>query len=190
MIDDVVLAIGIYMGRFSPIHIGHEAVIEKMLEKYGEVRSLILIGSINNPISARHLFSYKERRDFIKTLYPNLDIIPLPDHDSDEEWLAMLRDILRSFTFHDKSIEFFAGSKEDVQFLIDNGFKCTIIDRYDGTTPPISATQVRNALANNESLDGLVNPKLHDLIRSTHKVRWQQYQDKLQEIVNLLKTND
>lgn len=182
------MRLGIYMGRFSPLHLGHEFIINRMLEKYDYSNCQIVLGSCNNPLDERHLFSYKDRREFIKEIYPNIDIIGLADHKSDEEWLCMLLDLVTLMGCRKHEVEFFSGYEQDVVKLIDARYTCTITNRYDGSTPLVSATQVRETLVHGGSLKKLVNPKLIDLVSSKFKVRYEEYQDKLIEAVNMLKT--
>lgn len=87
---------GFFVGRLNPIHVGHEQVINYMIEACGPDNSTIVIGSSNTPTSMRHFFSYSERRNFIKSLYPDIRIIGIPDFNSDEEWLVALDDLIDS----------------------------------------------------------------------------------------------
>ena len=63
----------VYVGRFNPIHAGHIKVIDNMLEQFGQDHSMIIVGSSNAPQSLRHFFSYDERTQFIKKLYPQIE---------------------------------------------------------------------------------------------------------------------
>jgi len=168
------MKIGIYMGRFSPLHLGHEFIIDQMLEKYDYHNSQLILGSCNSPLDYRNLFSYSDRHSFIKEIYPILDIIGLADHNSDEEWLLMLEDLITLMGCRKHEVEFFSGYEQDVIKLIDAGYTCTITNRYDGSTPLVSATQVREALIKEQPLDGLVNPILYSLLRSKFKLRYKE----------------
>ena len=66
------------IGRFQPFHKGHEALIQTLLDEGKNVLIACRLsdGSINNP------YSYNQRYDMIRSIFPNKDrikIILLPD---------------------------------------------------------------------------------------------------------------
>lgn len=170
---------GVYCGRFNPIHAGHEVVINKMLCTFGFHRSLLIIGSANTPQSLRHFFSYEERRALIKKLFPDLKVVGLGDFNtSDAEWMLALDDLLISAGTDPLKATFFGGCEEDVSFFYRFDRKCQLLNRFDGTTPKISATEVRDALIHNRSLDGLVNPDIQEIVRANFGIRWEEFKRK------------
>ena len=168
---------GFFVGRMNPIHIGHEAVINRMIEMCGIEHSVIVIGSCNAPASIRHFFSYNERRNFIRQLYPTVRIVGLPDYLTDEEWLRALYDLMEAITGTSKpgQIKFFGGAEDEVQWYIDAGHQVEVLNRFDGTTPIVSATEVRDHLIQAKSLEGLINPELIDPIQELFKQRWDAF---------------
>lgn len=84
---------GVFIGRFQPLHIGHECVIRQTLEQVE--RLIILIGSANVARDARNPFTYAEREHMIRTAfaYPMAEgrviVAPLDDHlYSDTAWVT------------------------------------------------------------------------------------------------------
>jgi bifunctional NMN adenylyltransferase/nudix hydrolase len=53
----------VYIGRFSPFHLGHANVVSRMIEKYDY--ALIIIGSSNQPRTTKNPFTFAERRKMI-----------------------------------------------------------------------------------------------------------------------------
>lgn len=157
----------IYLGRFSPIHIGHEYVIQQMLNRYGYAGTTIILGSPNAQPTMRHIFTSDQRWQFIKQIFPQINIYELPDYPTDEAWLAALKNLLGEVIGSNPMQEarFYAGFDDDVELLKVTGYKVTIINRYDGTTPVVSATQVRERLMNKEQIEGLVNPIIIDAVQ-------------------------
>lgn len=162
------------MGRFSPLHIGHEVVIKGMIDTFGVENCLIILGSSNAPISFRHIFSYEDRRRFIKEVFGDIAIVGLPDYSTNEEWLLALDDILALRNVDKGEVVFFGGCEEDVYFFLENRRECKLFNRFDGQTPKISATEVRDALIRERSLDGLLNPKIRESVILSFTIRWEK----------------
>lgn len=166
---------GVFVGRFSPTHLAHEIVIRKMIEKCGVENCIIVLGSSNASMSLRHLFSYEDRRGFLKKLFPDIQIVGIPDYPSDGEWLLALDDILSLKGIDPKQSIFFGGCEEDINFFLEAGRKYQIYNRFDGVTPKISATEVRDALIQGRSLNNLLNPLLLNDIKDCFTIRWEKF---------------
>lgn len=142
----------IYLGRFSPIHKGHQRIIENMLEKYGTENCIILIGSCANKLDDTLFFTYSQRKQMLKTLYPNIGVVGLPDYKnvfydpSFKQWHENLWDIIK-LKFPDATIEntiFQSGSEQDSYFYKEAGYKINILNRFDGEM--FSASEIRMRL--------------------------------------------
>lgn len=164
----------VFVGRLCPLHIGHEVVIRKMIDDFPG-RSLVVIGSSNAPISLRHFFSYEERRDFLRKVFPDISVVGLPDFNSDAEWMVALEDILSIAGFDSKEVVFFGGCEEDVRFFTDAGRKVSLVNRFDGSTPKISATEVRDALIHERPLGGLLDPAIAELVHDVFMRKWEAF---------------
>jgi hypothetical protein len=137
-----------------------------MIDDFGLDDSLLIIGSTSNTGSLRYLFSYCERRQLIKKLFPQLKIVGLADFFNLKEWLAALDDLL-SVAFPLKSKEdfiFLTGSDEDVNYLVGHGYQTKSFDRQ--LRGDISATEVRRRLVEGLDLDGLINPLIIDDLKT------------------------
>ncbi len=170
---------GVYCGRFNPIHAGHEAVIKKMLEIFQPENSRIIIGSANTSQSLRHFFSYEDRRGLIKEIFPNIKTLPLGDFPSnDDEWMIALDDLLQSSGMEISKTMFFGGCEEDISFFLKRNRACYILNRFDGTTPKVSATEIRDSLIHNRSIEDFINPVIQDKVRDLFKIKWMDFQKK------------
>jgi bifunctional NMN adenylyltransferase/nudix hydrolase len=84
---------GVFVGRFQPLHSGHEAVIRAALD---EVETLVvLIGSAAQARTPRNPFTYEERADMFARVFKHelatgrLILKPVSDHPySDTAWCA------------------------------------------------------------------------------------------------------
>ena len=165
----------VYCGRFNPIHLGHERVINSMLKEYGINNSLLIIGSSNADLSLRHFFSYDERRTFIKTIYPDIKLIGIPDYHTDETWLTALDDCLQIANFDPKQTVFWGGCDEDVSFFINTNRQVQIVNRFEKDYLKISATEIRDCLYRERPLNHLVNPKIEKDLRSRFADKWEEF---------------
>lgn len=76
----------VFIGRFQPLHLGHQEVIDKaqVLAK----RVLVLVGSAGVARSIRNPFTYEERSTIIKNVYPDVLTAPIHDHTyNDTAWV-------------------------------------------------------------------------------------------------------
>ena len=166
---------GVYVGRFNPLHNGHIAIISKMLELHGPDRSLLVIGSSNADFSLRHFFSYAERRAFIARAFNSIRIVGLPDYNNDRDWLTALDDLIRAAGMDPREVTFFGGCDEDIRFFHDDKRNCYILNRFDGTTAKVSATEVRDALIYGRPLEDLVHPAIIPDIQKLFKEKWEKF---------------
>lgn len=85
----------VFIGRFQPFHIGHEAVIRRALERAHQV--VILIGSENESRSIKNPWTFEEREHMISTLFKfeitndRILIGGIGNHGSDDRWAADVR---------------------------------------------------------------------------------------------------
>ena len=84
---------GLYIGRFQPIHIGHESIIRRMLLECDHV--IIAIGSAQESGTQRNPFSAEQRMDLIcnvfyrEIIHSRMSIIPINDRENpsnDASW--------------------------------------------------------------------------------------------------------
>ena len=165
----------VIVGRFCPLHIGHEQVIRSMVDNFGIDNCLVVIGSSNHPISLLHFFSYDERRRFLSKIFPGLKLVGLPDYHNDAVWLTALDDILAVSGIEPKDVLFYGGCKQDVDFFYRFNRNVEIMNRFYGTTPEVSATEVRDALISGRSIEDLVNPLIHDDIKQCFSEKWENF---------------
>lgn len=91
----------IYIGRFQPLHLGHQSVIEDALSRAKHV--VLLVGSSNRPRSLSNPWTFAERTRMIESAFASevsrhrLTIQPLPDIlYNDDAWLAQVQQIMTS----------------------------------------------------------------------------------------------
>lgn len=170
----------VYVGRFCPMHLGHQAMIGGMI-KAAPDNHLVLIGSCNQPLSYRNLFSFTDRVSFIQTVFPNVKFAALPDFKEDNtSWFLALNALITlSGKCHEDAV-FIGGCEEDIQFFIESGRETFIINRFSGITEKISGTEIRDHLitGNIEDLKKYLDERIIDEILYEFKKQW----DKLKRL--------
>ncbi len=129
-------SIGVIIARFqSPyLHDGHKALILQAKEKHNKVVIVLgvspVLGSRRNPLD----FHTRER--MIKKDYPDIVVLPLPDHPIDTQWSENLDTLLRnsfpgsSFILYGSRksfIPYYSGKFEVVQLAESGSHSATII---------------------------------------------------------------
>ncbi len=172
--DSVRLDVGAFVGRFNPLHKGHMRTADRMIYNHGR-QSLLMIGSANAPLGLRNLFTYRERRDFIKMVYPKLRVVPLPDFPSDADWFNALIDITEAaFPFFHQVILYCGDINDISSFDYRDKVTIQVVDRYQEQV--VSATEVRTSLMQDdfETLKKLLPEQLWETVYGLGRKRLQE----------------
>lgn len=166
----------VYVGRFCPMHLGHQAMIGGVFYA-APSNHLVLIGSCNQPISYRNLFGFKDRLEFIKLVYPHLKVTGLPDFkDDNASWFENL-DCMISLTGTDpKNVVFVGGCEEDITWFNLANRQTFIVNRFSGLTLDVSGTKIRDHLITGEhkKLEGLLDSRIIPIVISKFKTQWEK----------------
>lgn len=166
---------GVLISRLCPMTLAHQALIQLLIDTFGE-KYIVFLGSSSNKMSMPDFFSHRERSRFAKIVFPNLRLIGIPDYGNNEEWFGALDEYLDAVGAHGETVVFISGSWEDVQFFHEIGRNVFTIDRFSGEhTPVISGSQVRNALVERQSLEELLDPRLIVPVRELFDKKWPEF---------------
>lgn len=155
--------------RACPMHLWHQAVIEQMI-KYHKWNCMIILWGRWHEFDARHIFDFEERRRIIWQKYDNIHIDGVRDCGSNDERLANLDKVIWNIYDGDLWNVLYRGwCPEDVIYFTENNRQTKTLDRFDGSTPVISATQVRARLADWLDLDGYIDTELQEYIRNLYQ---------------------
>ncbi|MDM7912735.1 MAG: nicotinamide-nucleotide adenylyltransferase [Methanotrichaceae archaeon] len=90
---------GLYIGRFQPYHLGHQAVLQKISEEVDEI--VIVIGSAQESHTQENPFTAGERIDMIYAALGRLRekcyVIPLQDVKRNAIWVDHVRSMVPRF---------------------------------------------------------------------------------------------
>lgn len=85
----------VFIGRFQPFHLGHQAVVREALKQ--SRRLIMLVGSASQPRSLRNPWSFSERKAMIKASFSSeeverISIAPLLDNlYNDQAWIKSVQ---------------------------------------------------------------------------------------------------
>jgi bifunctional NMN adenylyltransferase/nudix hydrolase len=150
----------VYVGRFSPFHLGHAYVLEQALKSYKLV--VVLVGSSDKARTPRNPFTFDERRDMIYSwagMPDNLIVLPMRDFASNNMWIksvqATVKGAIKNFCHPRRLILtdiYLTGSDRDDTTWYLNAFPQWKTDllpprqHNPGTANDLSATSVREVL--------------------------------------------
>jgi nicotinamide-nucleotide adenylyltransferase len=92
---------GLYIGRFQPYHLGHQAVLEKIAREMDEI--VIVIGSAQESHTLENPFTAGERMEMIWAALAKGDlrnicyVIPVQDINRNAIWVSHLQSMVPSF---------------------------------------------------------------------------------------------
>ncbi len=90
---------GLYIGRFQPYHLGHQAVIHKIAEEIDEI--VVVVGSAQESHTPENPFTAGERLAMIYSALEDLRercyIIPLQDIDRNAVWVSHVLSMTPAF---------------------------------------------------------------------------------------------
>jgi nicotinamide-nucleotide adenylyltransferase len=92
---------GLYIGRFQPYHLGHQAVLDRIAEEMEEI--VIVIGSAQESHTFENPFTAGERMDMIHAALKSDDlckrcfVVPLQDINRNAVWVSHLLSMVPRF---------------------------------------------------------------------------------------------
>jgi cytidyltransferase-like protein len=162
--------IGIYIGRFQPLHNGHISIINEGLKK--EDFMIIIIGSKNKK-NDRNPFSYDIRKNIITEYFgdKNYFVEGLDDYDDDYTWTKKLEEIINQIilnnNFTNCRLKLYCPKKDEstikyLDYVIENSFikeyqDCNLIENNNTY---INSTLIREYMKDKSTFE----EKVKDLI--------------------------
>ena len=147
---------GLYIGRFQPIHIGHESIIRRMLLECDHV--IIAIGSAQESGTQRNPFTVEQRTDLIcnvfyrEIIHARMSIIPINDREdvsNDASWGDYVFEQLAKHTALVPDVVYEGEESERTTWYDSLDVEVIRVSRSD---IPVSATLVREAIKNGPSV--------------------------------------
>jgi bifunctional NMN adenylyltransferase/nudix hydrolase len=154
----------VFIGRFQPFHMGHKAIIEAAVKQAKEV--IIVVGSSFASRNIRNPFTFEERRQMIKSVFPdnNVKVVPVSDYPYDDnKWVRAVQNVVHGalawsadpirigLIGHEKD-----GSSYYLKIFKPLGWGNVSVPNVDD----INATDIRNYGFENKTFRGIDSEKL------------------------------
>lgn len=161
----------IVIGRFQPLHKGHEHLISKALEIADNV--VVLIGSAGEPRTPKNPWTYEERAEMVRLSFPNVECRPIYDFKYTElAWVEQVQGVIAELEGPLKHRVVLVGHEKDKSSYYLKVFPQTdfieagMMRTAEGLDYCLDATTIREYIFNDEitHLIGLLNPAIYSYL--------------------------
>jgi bifunctional NMN adenylyltransferase/nudix hydrolase len=156
----------VFIGRFSPFHVGHETVIKTALEQAKEV--VVVIGSSFAARNIRNPFTFEERKEMIKSVFPSdrVKIVAVSDYPYDDSrWITAIQRVVDTAVPAAKDIGLIGHSKDSTSYYLNifpNWKDHVEVDNVGG----INATDIRNNFLESSKIQWAGSSKLSESVNT------------------------
>lgn len=109
----------VFIGRFQPFHNGHAAVIRTALEQAKEV--VVVVGSSFAARNIRNPFTFQERKEMIKSVFPTerVKVVPVSDYPYDDnKWVKAIQKVVDETIPHAQDVGLIGHSKDSSSYYL------------------------------------------------------------------------
>lgn len=141
--------LGVFIGRFRPLHVGHVYVINEALKQCENVT--ILVGSCFGPRSHRNPFTFEEVQGMVRGAISPIDqkrvlVQALEDFPyNDTIWMEQVQEKVSIASRKDAKVGLFGFKKDATTAFLDWFPQWTLTNLEEGN-PALSATVIRESL--------------------------------------------
>jgi bifunctional NMN adenylyltransferase/nudix hydrolase len=147
-------SIGVIIARFQTpyLHAGHKTVLDSVRAKHN--KTVIVLGISPVRGSRKNPLDFHTRETMIKKDYPDVVVLPLPDHPLDAKWSQSLDSLLAN-TFpglgfklyggRDSFIQYYNGKNETIE-LPDHGAHSATIIRKQISDKVLDSVEFRTGI--------------------------------------------
>lgn len=166
LIDPKPYELGFLLGRFQPVHLGHEDMIDKAISLCREV--VILIGSSQEKGTAINPLSFEQRKELIENIYKkSVKVYPIPDIGvgNVSEWGEYVLRTVENACGKTPDL-FISGKEERRQSWFEGEKGKALAECIIPKTIDISASRLREMLILGDDWKNYVNPKNIEIYES------------------------
>lgn len=148
------MKVACFIGRFQPFHNGHAHVINETLKLVDKI--IVIIGSANEPRTARNPFTTKERELMIRNYYNNSSVIidaSVNRYYNDHLWSNDIRSIVAKYTSEADEIFLTGHAKDHTSYYLNMfpewesiNIKPYVFRVGDSKFKLLNATQIREKI--------------------------------------------
>lgn len=140
----------VFVGRFQPFHLGHFRVVEEYQEEFGDFS--LVMGSAGKSRTPENPLTAGERKEIIRSCFPEIKVLELEDEGSTEEdnrqWVEKLEEETGS--------EVVISQNDLVKRLVQEYTDMELVEQDLYDPEKFSATEVRRRIREGEEWKELV----------------------------------
>ena len=140
----------VFIGRFQPLHKAHESIIHDALKVAEEV--IVVVGSSYAAPTLRNPFTFEQRREMIKCVFPidAVRVVPVMDYPyNDKKWINAVKNAVmtaRSYTPDPMTTVLVGHSKDESSYYLNLFPSWDSIDFGVPEQGMLNATDIRERL--------------------------------------------
>lgn len=150
------MAIGLFLGRFQPLHNGHLAAIREVAPQVDKL--YIGIGSANESGTERNPFTVEQREEMVRAVtreLPIVEIVKVPDFPGrDDLWMEYIREHLPELDV------VFTGNPTVRELFESGGYKVVGIQMIEG----VSGTEIRGLMKSGGDWQSMVPEQVAEIL--------------------------
>lgn len=161
----------VFIARAQPFHLGHKAVVDVALKQAKEV--VIVVGSSFEARNLRNPFTFEERKEMIKAVFPTdrVKVVPVSDYPYDDtKWVKAVQNIVDQTIPYAKDVGLIGHSKDSSSYYLNifPRWKNHVeVPNVDG----INATDIRVALlGDNQEQYDIVSMLPKEVVNTMSKI--------------------
>lgn len=175
---------GVYIGRFAPLHNGHEGVIKRMLSEYTTV--IVLIGSANRRRNLKNPYETDTIESWIQAIDPTIKVATINDYSYDEtKWITQVETIVGALSQGDVTL---VGHTRDSSSFYLKEFPNWRYEEVEALAGDICGTEIRDlyftlSAINKSNVKNVFKDSVPEMVLSSLQtfVYTQAYADMIEE---------
>lgn len=153
--------LGLLVGRFQPLHLGHEKLIQSKKQEYNHL--IVFIGSINKQRTRDNPLNFKERKKILSKIFPGIDILGVEDKGDAKLWVSAIEDKVNNLNLKQEKFIPISGNVWTIECFQESGYdNIDTVDKQKLGTSHISGAKIRKKIRDEKKWRKFVSTQVLD----------------------------